>query len=107
LTKINIHTLNGSLHILREDRETMTEELFGELYKVTFNYEKNKELSEETVLVMNKIVKDTGILVVRSTYGCTELVDPMGTKEKATAYLKELFGAHTLVCVGDFENDIV
>ena len=44
--------------------------------------------------------------IVRSYIGCLELISENGSKRTASHKLKEALGAHTLICVGDFENDI-
>ena len=44
--------------------------------------------------------------VVRSSYHLIEILDKRLTKAGAALFLKEYTGAHTLICVGDFENDI-
>ena len=44
-------------------------------------------------------------VVARSSYHLIEILDKRLTKASAALFLKEYTGSHTLVCVGDFEND--
>lgn len=50
--------------------------------------------------------KGEDVEIVRSYVGCLELISAFGSKRTASHKLKEVIDAHTLICVGDFENDI-
>lgn len=58
-----------------------------------------------TTALREKYRNDT-VEIVRSYVSCLELISQNGSKRTASHKLKEALGAHTLICVGDFENDI-
>ena len=58
-----------------------------------------------TTALREKYKNDT-VEIVRSYVSCLELISQNGSKRTASHKLKEALGAHTLICVGDFENDI-
>jgi hydroxymethylpyrimidine pyrophosphatase-like HAD family hydrolase len=55
---------------------------------------------------MRKKYENDAVEIVRSYRSCIELISEFGSKRTASHKLKEALGAHTLICVGDFENDI-
>ncbi len=89
----------------RDDRTSIKEEYFEEIYKITFRVEDDAKISDAAMDKIKSIVGD-GYEVLRSTYPCIEILSPMLTKGRSVRFLKEYLGADKLVCVGDFENDI-
>ena len=91
----------------RTDFPSVTEEDLKSTHKIVFRIKdlKNKEMSDEA-LALTKEILGNDFTVCRSCNHLIEILDNDLTKSKATHYLKELLGIHTLVCVGDYENDI-
>jgi Cof subfamily protein (haloacid dehalogenase superfamily) len=91
----------------RENFGKVTEEDLKSTHKVVFRIEdlKNKEMSDGALSVTNEIIGER-FTVFRSCNHLIEIVDNALTKGRATRYLKDHMKAHTLVCVGDYENDI-
>ncbi|MBE6537315.1 MAG: HAD-IIB family hydrolase [Ruminococcaceae bacterium] len=97
----------GLLRIPKKDGHLLTEELCENTHK--FIIELRQGVSkEESDAVYSRIRRSVGdrFIVVRSSYRLIEVLDKSLTKASAALFLKEYTNSHTLVCVGDFENDI-
>ena len=73
--------------------------------KAGITYFEEEDCSRATLLLVEKY-KNVPVELVRSYYRCLELISENGSKRSASHKLKEALGAHTLICVGNFENDI-
>ncbi len=103
--RVNLHTKYGCLKVLPDDLKNVDVDFDNDIFKVTFNLESVKETSDAVKARIRKIAPDSFDLL-RSSYGCIELIDPRNTKDKAARLIADYVGADKLVCVGDFENDI-
>ncbi len=61
---------------------------------------------EEFTRMLREKYRDEPVEIVRSYVSCLEVIPKYGSKRSASHQLKKALGAHTLICVGDFENDI-
>jgi HAD superfamily hydrolase (TIGR01484 family) len=95
------------LRIPSSSPELITEELCKNSYKYLVELPRNvsKEVSEEYFRAIAEVVGDRYTLV-RSSYHLVEILDKRLTKASTALFLKEYTGSHTLICVGDFENDL-
>ena len=75
-----------------------------DLYKFAVNIEGNSEDYIRGRDEIAKIMKNH--CIVRSYEDYSEVLEPESTKAPNTRALARLVGADTLVCVGDYENDI-
>ena len=64
------------------------------------------EHGEKYSRLLREKFKDEPVEIVRSFHACLELISIHGSKQAASQRLKAALGAHTLICVGDYENDI-
>lgn len=98
---------NKTIRIPVGSPELITQELCDNTYKylIELPLDVSKEASEEDFKAIKEIVGDEYALV-RSSHHLIELLDKRFTKASASLFLKEYTGAHTLICVGDFENDL-
>lgn len=98
---------NGLIRVPKDRFELVTEELCRSTYKFIIELDRScsKEESDK-VFSSAKLVAGDKFEVVRSSYHLIEILDKRLSKASAALFLKEYTGAHTLVCVGDFENDI-
>lgn len=87
--------------------EQVSEETLATTHKLVLYIDaaNSKEKSDEAFKIAKDIIGERFVLV-RSALFLIEILDPELTKSAATHYLKKMTGAHTLICVGDFENDI-
>lgn len=95
------------LRIPKESTDTVSDELCQSTHKFIIELHSDCPLRESDVAYER--VKDAvgdKFDVVRSSYRLIEILDKSLTKGKAARFLKEYTGSHTLVCVGDYENDI-
>lgn len=76
----------------------------SDLYKIVFITE-NEENMAQLVEYANKLDLN-GNLLVRSWPLGLEIYSSRNSKGNAVRLLKEKTGVHTLICVGDYENDI-
>ena len=95
------------LRIPSSSPELITEELCKNTYKYLVELPRNasKEVSERNLRAIAEVVGDRYTLV-RSSYHLIEILDKRLTKASTALFLKEYTGSHTLICVGDFENDV-
>lgn len=66
----------------------------------------DREDAEQATKTLVERYKSEPVEIVRSYYTCLELISAQGSKRSASHKLKAALGAHTLICVGNFENDI-
>ncbi|MBQ7383776.1 MAG: HAD-IIB family hydrolase [Clostridia bacterium] len=90
------------------DREDFSDGLIREhnkndMYKITYSVE--AEHSNSVVARISEIL-DERYLVTRSSIRGIEMQNACDCKGAAVKRLERIVGADTLVCVGDFENDI-
>ena len=104
--QLSLFPNNKRIIIDRADFTSVTEDDLKRTHKVVFRIRdlKNKEMSDEALELTKNLLGDA-FTVCRSCNHLIEVIDNDLTKSKATHYLKEYLGAHTLVCVGDYEND--
>ena len=97
----------GILRIPKGEIGLITEELCQNTYKFIIELDRDST-AEESNPIYSRVKESVGdkFDVVRSSYHLIEILDKRLTKASASLFLKEYVGAHTLVCVGDFENDI-
>lgn len=95
------------LRIPRDEIESITEEQCLNTYKfiIELSYDCIPEESDAVCSRVKEAVGDR-YTVVRSSYHLVEILDKRLTKAGAALFLKEYIGADTLICVGDFENDV-
>ena len=95
------------LRIPMEKASTVTDEICKNTHKflIELRADATPEKSNEAYSRVREAVGDKYV-VVRSSYRLIEILDKRLTKASAALFLKEYTGSHTLVCVGDFENDI-
>lgn len=95
------------IRIPASERERLTDDICENTYKIVLYVDArdSRERSDEAMSKATELLGDR-FSVVRSALTLLEILDPELTKNVATHYLKEAVGAHTLICVGDFENDI-
>lgn len=95
------------LRIPRDSVNTVTEELCKSTHKFIIELHSDCSLMESD-RAYERIKEAVGdkFDVVRSSYRLIEILDKRLTKGKAARFLKEYTGSHTLICVGDYENDI-
>ena len=105
IERANFHTSRGHIKLLPDELRSADSSLYDEVFKVTFNLERSREKSDAAKAKIREIVPEY-FEIVRSSFGCVEVVDPRNTKEKATRLVADYVHADKLVCVGDFENDI-
>ena len=74
------------------------------LYNVICRVE--SEAAAESLRDEMTVAADDKFVIVRSWGKGVEVVNPWDLKGVAALRLKEMLGARTLVCAGDFENDI-
>lgn len=93
--------------IPRGEAHSITNEYCENTYKFIIELRQGVP-SEESDEIYKKIKKEVGdkFVVARSSYHLIEILDKKLTKASAALFLKEYTKSHTLVCVGDFENDI-
>lgn len=75
------------------------------LHKIVFAF-KDEEKAKEAILKADKYSEFDGNVCLRSWPTGLELLSSASTKDKAVLRVKEMTGSKTLVCAGDFENDI-
>ena len=80
------------------------DEVFGKLYKIAFRVDGDEASGYRAKQIISEIM--TEHCVERSSSNYVEVLERASTKAPNTLALKKLVGAHTLVCVGDYENDI-
>lgn len=73
--------------------------------KAGIHFADEDEAQKATDILVERY-KNAPVEIVRSYYNCLELISEFGSKKSASRRLKEALGAHTLICVGNFENDI-
>ena len=95
------------MRFAKEKVDSVTEEHCKNTYKfiVELHSDSSPEQSDSAYRAVKSAVGDK-FDVVRSSYRLIEILDKRLTKASAALFLKEYVGADTLVCVGDFENDI-
>lgn len=95
------------LRIPMEKADTVTDEICKNTHKflIELKADATPEESNAAYLRVKEAVGDKYV-VARSSYRLIEILDKRLTKASTALFLKEYTGAHTLVCVGDFENDI-
>ena len=96
-----------TIRIPADSPESITAELCENTYKflIELPQKVSKEISDETFDAISEVVGNDYSLVRRS-YHLIEILDKRLTKASAALFLKEYTGSHTLICVGDFENDL-
>jgi Cof subfamily protein (haloacid dehalogenase superfamily) len=90
---------------LEEYMEKRNEIMKRSISKAGIRFSKEADDEGQTRQLREKY-KGEDVEIVRSYASCLELISAFGSKRTATHKLKEALGAHTLICVGDFENDI-
>lgn len=102
-----VFSFEKELRIPSSSPELITEELCKNTYKylVELPRDVSKQVSDENFRAVAEVVGDKYDLV-RSSYHLIEILDKRLTKARAALFLKEYTESHTLICVGDFENDL-
>lgn len=95
------------LRIKKDNLSEVTEKLCSSTYKFIIELHNDcGALESDEAYERVKAAVGDRFDVVRSSYRLIEILDKRLTKCVAARFLKDYVGAHTLVCVGDFENDI-
>jgi HAD superfamily hydrolase (TIGR01484 family) len=97
---------DGATRIPVGEIDSMPEKYARETYKLVVHLESADPARSNTAVSVIKELVGEDLVVARSSWGYVEILDPKLTKSRATHYLKDYLGADTLVCVGDFENDL-
>ena len=91
-------------YYLKEQNEELLDiALSCKTYRVIFHT--SESASGKVTEAMQKIAGDRYAISRSSTCGL-EIQDAEFTKGKSARFLADRLGAHTLICVGDYENDI-
>ncbi len=94
----------GSDFVDIENGGKIPDKVFGKLYKIAFRVSGDEADGYRAKQIISEIMKDH--CVERSSSNYVEVLERASTKAPNTLALKKLVGAHTLICVGDYENDI-
>ncbi len=105
LEEINLYTKNDYRKVSVSDRGSLSDVDFTRAYKIVFRTGQDREAADRAKRKISGLI-DPHMTVVKSWHWGIEVQDERNTKGPAARRLAELVGAHTLVCVGDFENDI-
>ena len=97
---------NGQLITLSPEEYAVRKEdmMAREVYKITVRTTDAAGGERLTELAKTLLPKEHGVM--RSYYLLVEILNNGFTKGRAARYIKEAAGAHTLIGVGDYENDI-
>ncbi len=95
------------LRVPKDSADTVSDVLCRSTHKLIIELHSDCpiEKSDEAYARVKAAVGDR-FDVVRSSYRLIEILDKSLTKGKAARFLKEYTGSHTLICIGDYENDI-
>ena len=105
VNEIVFYTKDGFVHVAPDDIESIARIDLKKIYKLSVRVEADKEISDRATKAL-RLITPKGYDVARSWYWGIEVEGIECTKGPATRELARMLGAHTLVCVGDFENDI-
>lgn len=105
VNEIVFYTKNGFFHLPPAERERISELDLSTVYKLSVRVDEDKEISDRATELLRSITPAC-YEVARSWYWGIEVEGIECTKGPVTLELKRMLGARTLVCVGDFENDI-
>lgn len=105
VNEIVFYTKDGFVHLSPNEAERTAKLDLEHVYKLSVRVDENKELSDRATETLRTITPEC-YEVARSWYWGIEVEGIECTKGPATRELARMLGAHTLVCVGDFENDI-
>lgn len=105
IKRFNYFTSVGMVKIPRKEfsERLIAEHMKKDIYKLTYTV--TAEDSDSVVERIRKIVDDRYV-VTRSSMRGIEVQNARDSKGAAVRRLASIVGASTLVCVGDFENDI-
>ena len=105
VSNINLVSVNDGLQkfMVSEGKIELPDDL-PELYKFAVRISGAKPEGDRAKEMVARIMSEN--VVERSSSNYIEVLDPASTKSLSTLALKKAVGAHTLVCVGDYENDI-
>ncbi len=103
--QIVLFTENGLFPIKREERDLLNDADLSRVYKLSLRVADDIETSNKATAIIKTITPDF-LDVARSWYWGIEVQGKESTKGPATRALANMIGADTLVCAGDFENDI-
>ena len=109
-TALDVHRIvfftdKGMIPIIREERALLNEVALDNVYKLSVRVEDDIETSNRATAAVKSVTPDF-LDVSRSWYWGIEVQGKETTKGPATRALANMIKADTLVCVGDFENDI-
>lgn len=103
--RIVLFTDKGMIHIPREERHILNGADLSRVYKLSLRVADDIETSNKATAIIKTVTPDF-LDVERSWYWGIEVQGKESTKGPATRALANMIGADTLVCAGDFENDI-
>ena len=101
---INLFTKSGFRQLCVSDGELEKTDDYSNFYKFAVRVAGEKPEGDRAKEIISKIMPEYA--VERSSSNYIEVLERESTKSISTLALKKAVGAHTLVCVGDYENDI-
>lgn len=104
VSHINLFTKRGFRKLDISGGQAPSTEEYGDLYKFAVRVFGEKPEGDRAKEIIKGIM--TEHVIERSSSNYVEVLEPESTKSPNTLALKKAVGAHTLVCVGDYENDI-
>lgn len=104
VTHLNVFTGKGFRKLEVSDGKIEIPEDLNDFYKFAVRVNGEKSEGDAAKEMIAKIMTDH--VIERSSSNYIEVLEPESTKSPSTLALKKAVGAHTLVCVGDYENDI-
>lgn len=104
VTFVGLFSKEGSDFVDVGNGQSIPDDIYDKLYKIAFRVSGDESDGYRAKQIITEIMK--GHCVERSSSNYIEVLEPASTKAPNTLALKKLVGAHTLVCVGDYENDI-
>ncbi len=101
---INLFTKKGFRQINIAGGDTVDLPDYSDFYKFAVRVDGEKPEGDRAKRIIAEIMTEHAI--ERSSSNYIEVLEKESTKSPNTLALKRAVGAHTLVCVGDYENDI-
>lgn len=108
IKEVRIHTKERSESVYPNDLSKLRELDLTKVYKLVYELDKNyadKQTSDRIKRKFEELASDS-MSVIRSCLHLIEIQDTLGSKGLAARKLANRLGDRTLICVGDYENDI-
>lgn len=108
IKEVRVHTKERSESVYPNDLSKLRDLDLTKVYKLVYDLDKNyadKQTSDRIKRRFEEMASDS-MSVIRSCLRLIEIQDTLGSKGLAARKLANRLGDSTLVCVGDYENDI-